>query len=129
MPAWERKFTDRRTGSSATPPSCRRPGAEELADLGLAEAVDRLHRVADREQRPPVAGRPAGGELLDQLVLGERRVLELVDQHVPHAIIERERDIGRRVVLPSARSAACATSTKSTRPSAAKTSRSVAIAC
>ena len=34
---------------------------EKQADVGIAEAVDRLHRIADEKQRVTVAGRPAGG--------------------------------------------------------------------
>ena len=81
----------------ADPPA--RPGAEELPDLGLAKAVNRLHRVADREQRPAVAPLPAGGEARNELVLADRGVLELVHQDVPHLVVEREREIGRRVVV------------------------------
>src|SRR5687768_17840933 len=35
------------------------PGLEEERDLGLAEAVDGLHRIADEEQRAAVVGLPA----------------------------------------------------------------------
>jgi len=42
---------------------------EKDADLGFAKAIDRLHRVADREQRAAVTGREAGGQSLDQLEL------------------------------------------------------------
>ncbi len=61
---------------------CRLPHVQEQPDLGLAEAVDRLHRVADQEQRAAVAGLPAGSQRRGAAVLRLGRVLELVDQHV-----------------------------------------------
>ena len=45
----------------------------------------------------PVAGLPACGELGDQLVLADGGVLELVDEQVPDAVVEREREIARRL--------------------------------
>ena len=56
-----------------------------------------MHRVADREQGAPVTGRPAGGEPFQQIVLGIRSVLEFIDQDVTDAIVERQREIGRRL--------------------------------
>src|SRR5207302_5816637 len=47
----------------------RVPGLQEQRDLRLAEAVDRLHRVADEEERAAVARLPAGGEALEELPL------------------------------------------------------------
>ena len=70
---------------------------EEQADLRVAEPIDRLHRIADQEQRTAVASLPAGGQCLDQSELRIGGVLELVDQHVPQARVERERGIGGRV--------------------------------
>ncbi len=71
---------------------------EEQSDLRVAEAVDRLHRVADEEQRAPVAGLPAGRQRLQQSHLRLGGVLELVDQHVPQLRVERQRGVGRRVL-------------------------------
>src|SRR5438445_13379504 len=70
---------------------------QEERDLGLAEAVDRLHRVADDEERAPVALVPSGGEPLEQLPLRDRGVLELVDQDVADAVVEREEQVARRL--------------------------------
>jgi hypothetical protein len=70
---------------------------EEQADLRVAEPIDRLHRIADQEQRTAVASFPAGGQRLDQSELRIGGVLELVDQHVSQARVERERGIGGRV--------------------------------
>src|SRR5262249_50251258 len=62
-----------------------------------AEAVNRLHRVADQEQRAPVAFLPAGGELGEELELRERGVLELVDQDMRDLLVEREQQVARVV--------------------------------
>ena len=70
---------------------------DEQTDFGLAEAIDRLHRIADAEQRAAVAVGPPAGQALQQVELTERGVLELVDQDVLQAIVEREREIGRLV--------------------------------
>src|SRR5581483_6722037 len=51
------------------------PRAQEETDFRLAEAVDRLHRVADEEERAPVARLPARGEPLEELPLRHRGVL------------------------------------------------------
>ena len=71
------------------------PRLEEERDLRFAEAVDRLHRVADQEQRAAVVGLPAGGQSLEQFELRVRGVLELVDQDVLDARVEREQEVGR----------------------------------
>ena len=79
---------------------CRRArAAQEQSDLGVAEAIDRLHRVADHEQRAAVARLPAGGERLEQLELRERGVLELIDQDVPQ--VEARRAAPRSVGSPA----------------------------
>ena len=69
-------------------------GGEKQADIGFAEAVNRLHRVADDKQAASVAGCPTLGKPLDQLVLCERGILELVEQQVLDAHVEREQQIG-----------------------------------
>jgi len=53
---------------------------QEQPDLGFAKAVDRLHRIADGEQRAAVIRRPARGQLRDQFELADRGVLEFIDQ-------------------------------------------------
>ena len=70
-------------------------GAQEQPHLSLAEAVDRLHRIADAEQRAAVAWLPAGGEALQQLDLGRAGVLELVDQQVADAPVEAQAQFRR----------------------------------
>ena len=60
----------------------RRCASTNSAHLGVAEAVDRLHRVADGEQRAAVAGLPSRRSAAQQLHLRDRRVLELVDEQV-----------------------------------------------
>ena len=68
---------------------------QEKADVGLAEAIDGLHRIADNEQGAPVALLPAGGEPLQQRDLRGAGVLELIDQQMADAVIELELEIGR----------------------------------
>ena len=72
-----------------------RLGFDEDAHLGFAKAIDRLHRVADGEQRMPVAGLPSRGEQAQKLELRERCVLEFVDQQMIDPKIEREQQVGR----------------------------------
>jgi hypothetical protein len=69
-------------------------GLEEQRHLGLAKAVDRLHRVTDQEQRAAVSRRPSLGEVLEEFALQVGGVLELVDQQVPDAVVERQREVG-----------------------------------
>ncbi len=71
-------------------------GLQEQRDVGLPERIDRLHRVADAEQRAPVALLPAGEQQLQQLFLRRRRVLVFVHEQVADAVVERERKLGRR---------------------------------
>src|SRR5262249_43157935 len=73
------------------------PCAQEERDVRFAEAVDRLHRVADEEEGATVVFLPAGGEALEQLPLRVRGVLELVDQDVADPGVEREQEVGRAV--------------------------------
>ena len=72
----------------------RAPGLQEKPHLGLAEPVDRLHRVADRKQGTPVLRFPSLGEPRHQFVLADGSVLELVDQQVADAIVKREGQVG-----------------------------------
>ena len=55
---------------------------EDVADVGAAEAVDRLVRVADREQVAVLLG-----EQLEEAVLGVVRVLVLVDEDVAERLL------------------------------------------
>ncbi len=73
---------------------------DEEPHLGAPETVDRLHRIADGEQRAPVVRLPAGRQPTDQLELCERRVLEFVDQQVSELKIELEQQVRRRVLRP-----------------------------
>ena len=73
--------------------------AQEESDVGLAEAVDRLHRVADDEQRPAVVRHPAARQFFDQADLARAGVLEFIDQQVADAVVERLGQIGRRFVV------------------------------
>ena len=55
---------------------------EIAAHVGLAEPVYGLHRVSNHEHGAAVAVLPFPGHLLEQVELGARSVLELVDQDV-----------------------------------------------
>ena len=77
---------------------------EVLRDVGAAESVDRLLRVADDEQppgrrrgrasRPPAAGRRARREPDGDLELDRVGVLELVEQHPRVRVVEVARTSG-----------------------------------
>ena len=73
---------------------------QEQRHVRVAKAVDRLHRVADQEQRAPVVGLPARRQQLEQAPLRLRRVLELIDEQMLDAAIEREQQLRRRVDVP-----------------------------
>ena len=60
---------------------------------GLAETVDRLHRVADQKQRAPVPGDPSGDQLLEQGELAVGGILELVHQNVTDAAVELQQQL------------------------------------
>ncbi len=78
------------------------PDTQEQTNLRLAEAVNGLHRITHDEQTAPVSGCPARREQIQKLVLAERSILELVDQHMLDPVIKREREI-RRFVAGSQR--------------------------
>ena len=97
-PACERKLrASTRLSTGTLADLLLRLGFDEDAHLGFAKAVDRLHRIADGEQRAPVTGLPSRGEPAQKLELRERRVLEFVDQQMIDPKIEREQQVGRRV--------------------------------
>ena len=70
---------------------------EEQAHFRVAEAVDRLHRIADREQRAPVARRPSCRQQLDEPELGVGRVLEFIDQQMIDREVETQQEVARRI--------------------------------
>ncbi len=61
----------------------RIPSSQEQSHLRFAELVDGLHRVANNKEGSPIAGLPAHRECLDQVELGQRSVLEFIDQDMP----------------------------------------------
>src|SRR5690349_22371297 len=67
-----------------------RSGFEEQADFCFAEAVDRLHRVADEEQRAAISLLPARYQFFKQGKLGLGGVLELVGQDVRDLLVDRK---------------------------------------
>ena len=73
------------------------PRQQELPDLGVAETVDRLHRIADTKERTAVAGLPAARQRFKHPVLRAGRVLHLVDKDMTNLVIEQQRDVARRV--------------------------------
>ncbi len=72
----------------------REPRVElgERREAGAPEPIDRLVVVADDHDVVGPIGRPA--EHLDQLDLGDVRVLELVDQDVPELALPAAQDVG-----------------------------------
>ena len=72
---------------------------QEQRDVGLAERIDGLHRVADAEERPAVTALPAGEQQRQQLLLRGRSVLVFVHQQVMDPVIEREREFRRRGIV------------------------------
>jgi hypothetical protein len=72
---------------------------DERANL-RARSGRSTHRVADREERAPVAVDPAGHQPADQLEVRVRRVLELVDEQMIDAHVQAQQQVRRRVVLP-----------------------------
>ena len=76
--------------------------AQEQADLGLAELVDRLHRITDRKQRAAIARLPARGERAQQFKLVEGGILKFIDQHVADRVATAQRQVGRLPLLGQA---------------------------
>ena len=74
-------------------------GAQEQAHLGFAELVDRLHRIAHREQRAPVTRLPAGGQRAQQLELLKRGILEFIDEDVADGAAATQGQIRRLALL------------------------------
>src|SRR6478672_4895969 len=89
--ARERQWLERNVADAA-PLRCK-----EQRQVRVAETVDRLHRIADEEQRAAVAALPTGRQELEQADLRLRSVLELVDEQVLDAPVEREQQLRRRV--------------------------------
>src|SRR5690606_33148838 len=79
-------------------PDAFAPYLQEQRHIRVAEPIDRLHRIADEKQRSAVTRHPARGQDLEQPELTVRGVLKLVDENVPDPVIEREQQIGRRVL-------------------------------
>jgi hypothetical protein len=74
------------------------PGPQEEPDLGVPEAVDRLHGVAHQEQRPAIPRLPAGCQAAQQSVLGGGGILILVHQQVADPMVQRQGQVGRSVL-------------------------------
>ena len=70
--------------------------AQKQADLGFAEAINGLHRVANAKQRTPVVSHPALGQAAQQLDLRRTGILEFVHQQMLDAVIQLQRQLGRR---------------------------------
>ena len=76
---------------------------EEL-NLSLPEEIDGLHGVADGKAGATIAGRPIAHQQAEQLMLGARGVLELVNQQVANPLAAKASRFG--VAQGSARSQA-----------------------
>ena len=75
---------------SGTAPMPRRWACRNSGHVRFPERIDRLHRIANAEEAPAVAGLPTGDQEFQQALLRRRRVLVFVDQQVMDAIVERE---------------------------------------
>jgi hypothetical protein len=73
---------------------------DEQPHLGAAKAVDRLHRIADGEERPAVVHRPSRRQPADEILLRIGRVLELVDEQMPDPVVEPQQQVGGLVRIP-----------------------------
>ena len=72
---------------------------QEQRHVRIAKPIDRLHRIADEKQRAPVIGLPTRRQQLQQAALRLRGVLELVDEQMLDAAVEREQQLRRRIDL------------------------------
>ncbi len=70
---------------------------QERSDLRLAEAVDRLHRIADAKYAAPVAALPAGRQIAAPIRAARPRYPEIRPAEMLQAIVETQAQIGRRV--------------------------------
>ncbi len=73
---------------------------EKRAHLRLPKAINRLHRIADAEDAPSVVPLPSRRELLHQIELRRRGVLELIEQQMLQPIIEPQAQVGGRLGSP-----------------------------
>ena len=71
---------------------------EEQSDFGLAETIDRLHGIANHEQRAAIVRLPACCEPFEQIELGEGGILEFIDEDVADAVVKRKQQIGWRLL-------------------------------
>ena len=71
----------------------------EQAHIGVAETVDGLHGVADREDAGVLLASPALDQQRQQVELGDGGVLKLIDQDVADAVVQGQGQFGGRVIL------------------------------
>ena len=81
--------------------------AQEQANLGFAELVDRLHRITHRKQRAAITRLPARRERAQQFKLVEGGILKFIDQHMADGVAAAQRQVGWLPLLgqPGARRA------------------------
>jgi hypothetical protein len=70
---------------------------EKGSHFRLTETINRLHRIADAEDTAPIVSLPARRELLHQIELRRRGVLEFVEQEMLQPVIESQAEVGGRV--------------------------------
>ena len=56
--------------------------------IGVAEAIDRLHWIADGEKSVVVVCLPPLGQKLKKMQLAVRCVLEFINQQMPNFVVE-----------------------------------------
>ena len=74
-------------------------GLLEQAHVGVAEAVDGLHGVADGEDAGVLLAGPTLDQQFQQLELGVGGVLKLIDQYVADAVVQGQGQFRGRTVL------------------------------
>src|ERR1700722_16372574 len=72
---------------------------QEQADFGFSKPVDRLHRIADHEQRAAIATLPACSEGPQQRELLVRSILEFVHQNMTQRSARAQCEITGRTLL------------------------------
>ncbi len=72
---------------------------EKQPHFGLAKAIDRLHRVADREHGSAVSHHPPCRQAFEQRELRVGRILKFVDQQMCNGKIEPQQNVARRIGL------------------------------
>ena len=75
------------------------PGGEKKTYVGIAEPINRLHRITDTEEGPAVVRLPPGCQAIEQLDLADRGILKLIHENVVETVIQQQRQIFGRILI------------------------------